>query len=379
MDGQVTCSLAAGSETTVTFSVNLNALRGLPPFLDRRARDLATASSYVRANTNLTYGSGLANILGRHERNVTLVSTYLSAASTQYAETDSTRLRAAIDNYARADARAAARYDDALPQPIGGTPNTPLPKQFGPEVFDDRSDPSSALVAPADHHSDIPYKPSWYDLLSPASMLRDLIWKLTGVAARLGILDRQYDPFEFFVDPYVGDWAGLLRSAEVFEHVADFVAGEANELDHAVTLTPEVWHGNAAGICLANLGGFKAVVSDGSTPLRDLARAYRAVASGVHDNEELMSTALTSLIDCVTEGIVDIDTGGLFSAYEMGSALNNFIRTLRVALHIVGTLQDIVSAGFNISDEAMHRLGILNTLARMPALTGAQPAIPTGP
>lgn len=77
--------------------------------------------------------------------------------------------------------------------------------------------------------------------------------------------------------------------------------------------------------------------------------------------------------------MVDIDTGGLFSAYEIGSVLNNFVRVLRTALHIAGALQDIVSAGFNLSDEAVHRLGVLNTIVVVPAVGGAEPAIPTGP
>jgi hypothetical protein len=375
----VTSLLAAGSETTVTFSVNLNALRGLPPLLDRRARDLSAASSYVRDNTILRYGTGFVDIFKRHEQNISLITSYLSATRDGYATSDSTRLRQAIAGYAAADSRAAKRYDATLPEPITTTPSSPVSAHVGPELFGDRVDATTALLAPADHRADMPYQPSWFDLLSPTSMARDLIWKLTNVAAKLGIVDRPYDPFEFFVDPYVGDWAGLLKCAEVFDNVADFLTAEAGELDYAATETSQVWHGNAAGLCIVNLDGFKAIVADGSQPLRDLAKAYRSVAIGVHDNEELMSTALTSLFDCASESIVDIGTGGLFSAYEIGSTLNNFVRLLRTALHIAGALQDIVSAGFNISDEAVHRLGILNTIVSMPAVGGASPAIPTGP
>lgn len=284
----------------MTFSVNLNALRGLPPFLDRRARDLSAARSYVRDNTILRYGTGLANILKRHEQNISLIAFYLRAAGDGYATTDSTRLRQAIAGYAAADSRAAKRYDATLPEPIATTPNSPVSAGVGPEVFNDRSDATAALLAPADHRADMPYQPSWYDLLSPTSLVRDLIWKLTSMAAKLGVLDRPYDAFEFFVDPYVGDWAGLLRCAEVFDHVADFLAAEAGDLDYAASETPQVWHGNAAGLCVTNLGSFRAIVADGSAPLRDLAKAYRSVANGVHDNEELMSTALTSLFDCVS-------------------------------------------------------------------------------
>jgi hypothetical protein len=369
---------AAGTETTVTFSVNLSALRGLPAFLDRRAHDLTATGMYVRANTGLHDALGLANIFRRHERNVGVITGYLAASAQHCATADSQRLRQAIANYANADARAAQRYDSTLPAATG-MPSSAVSQHLGPDVFSDRANPTSSLVKPADHNADFPYQPSWYDLLSPTSMARDLVWKLTGIAAHLGVLDRPYDPFEWFVEPYVGDWAGLLRAAEVFEHVAACLDGETAQLTQAGTAVTQVWHGNAAGLCAANLSAFQSRLAGGAAPLRDLAGVYRQVAAGVHDNGEMMATAIMSLFDWAAESFMDVESGGFIGMYEAGSAIHNFVRAVRLALHIASALQDIVTAGVNASDEAIHRLGILDTVIEMPPMSSVAPAMPTGP
>ena len=142
----------------------------------------------------------------------------------------------------------------------------------------------------------MPYQPSWFDLLSPTSLARDAIWKLTGVAARVGILDRAYDPFEFIVCPFVGDWAGLLRCAEVFDHVADLLRDEARALNGADAMVAEVWTGNAAAMCRANLGDFSVTLGSGEQSAAASAAAPTARSPhGVHDNAELLATIVTEI------------------------------------------------------------------------------------
>lgn len=367
----------------MTFSVNTTALGGLPTFLDRRENDLDAARHYLQTNTTLRYGSGLATVTGQHQAIVGSVNRYLAAASGNYARTDALRLRQAINSYMYADSRAAQRADDALPPWRGATrPSTPAiggVRAPGPAIFNDPSTPVAALVPPADHHADMPYQPSWFDLLSPGSTLRDAIWYASGVAARFGLLDQAYDPFEYLVGPYVGDWAGLLRCAEIFERIGDLLVGDALVIDGADGLVPAIWTGNAADMCIANLAGFADCLRGGVAPLRSIAASYRSVAQGVHDNADLLAALLTDLFDYGTGAVLDIETLGLFSAYEVGSVLGNFAKTFRVVLRTAGTCQDIVSAGFSVSDDAAHRLGILTEMASMPLLTGPVPKIAPGP
>ncbi len=363
----------------MSFSVNLIALRGLPPFLDRRARELASASGYVTAHTHLDYGPGLVDVAGRHRENVRQVTGFLDRAATAYAGDDAIRLRQVTIDYAMSDARAASRADSTLPRVPGGQIDgviTPAERNLGPEIFDDRDHPAADLPVPADHHGDMPYKPGWFDLLSPTSLARDAVWELTGLAARMGILDRAYDPFELIVCPLVGDWAGLLRCAEVFDHVADFVHDEARVIRGVELMVPEVWTGRAAAACRANLGDFSVALGAGQDPLRSAATAYREIAVGVHDNADLLGTVVTEIADLAIETSVNAETWGIFGAYEVGSGLSNLIRSLRAALRIVAKVQDVLNTGMSISDEAMHRLGLMTALLRMPPMSVPAPPIP---
>lgn len=366
----------------MTFSVNLSALGGLPPCLDRRESDLKTARHYLRANTTLRYGSGLATMSGRHEEVVCAIERYLDDAAGNYAGTDALRLREAINAYRYADSRATQRADAALPAWRTAVPPPPpsaSSRQLGPAIFEDTDTPTTTLVPPADHHVDMPYQPSWFDLLSPGSTLRDIIWYTSGFAARLGLLERAYDPFECLVGPYVGDWAGLLRCAEVFDRVGDLLTGVASTIAGADELVPRIWTGNAANMCVVNLADFADCLRSGVPPLRSIAVTYRAVAQGVQDNAALLSTLLTDLFDFGAEAAIEAETFGLFGAYEVGSALGDFAKTLHAALGIAGACQDLVSAGFSMSDDIAHRLGILTGTASMPSMIGPVPAIAAGP
>ncbi len=364
----------------MSFSVNLIALRGLPPFLDRRGRELTTAADYTVANTSLDYGPGLVDIAGRHENNIRLVTAFLRRIALTYADVDAALLSQVVADYANSDTRAAARTDNTLPTVPGGDTSgalTAAERALGPEVFADTgASPTSQLAHPAGHHLDLPYQPSWFDVLSPTSLARDAVWKLSGVAAALGILDRAYDPFDFIVCPVVGDWAGLMRCAEVFDHVADLLRDEAGAVRGVDGMVAEVWTGHAAAMCRANLGDFRVTLASGEAPLRSAAAAYRAIAQGVHDNAELMATVVTEIADFAIEQSINTETWGLLSAYELGSGISNFIRSLKAALRIVGKVQDIVTTGMNVSHEAMHRLGVMSTVVRMPPVTSPNPRIP---
>lgn len=367
----------------MTFSVNTTALGGLPLFLDRRESDLKTTQIYLRTNTTLRYGSGLATIAGHHQATVGAITRYLDDAAGNYAGTDALRLREAINAYTYADVRAARRSDAALPPWHSRLPMPPpldeTGRSLGPFIFDDVSTPLAGLIEPIDHHLDMPYEPGWFDLLSPGSILRDVIWYVSGVAARFGLLDRAYDPFEYLVGPYIGDWAGLLRCAEVFEHVGDLLLGDALAIEIAYGLVPSIWTGNAAGLCVENLSDFVDCLRDGVLPLRNISATYRAVARGAHDNAMLLSTLLTDLFDYGVGAAADIETLGLFSAYEVGSALGDFAKTLRQALNLASACQDLVSAGFRMSDDIAHRLGFLAETVSMPSMIGPTPAIAPGP
>lgn len=364
----------------MTFSVNTYALAGLPPFFDRRDRDLSRGASYITTHTTLDDGAGLANVLGVHERVITDITSFLRETAGTYAAADAARTRAVLKAYHDSDMRAAARADAAVPFVPADLPKTPpitpAEQGFGPTVFDDRTRPEAALLPPGDHYSDMPYQPSWFDALSPTGIARDAIWRLSQLAADVGFIDRAYDPFEMLVEPFVGDWAGLLRCAEVFTNVHAMMAATATCVRDAKGTVPLVWTGNVAGMAEINLESFATLVSDGIVPLDAIATAYREVAHGVQDNANLLEMIITSLIDETFDGALDAATFGVFDIYDVGVRIRNFAKTLLAAVRIAANVVDLVSAGFAASNDAVNRLGLLRNVPSMPGVPLPVPPIP---
>jgi hypothetical protein len=356
----------------MTFRVNSKALAGLPPHLDRRRDDLLAAGDYVTRNARLAAGGGLtgANVMA-HEAIVGSVLRYLSDAAGIYAGGDADRVRIAMAGYAGADLRAAARADATLPSwhlPVQArTP--PDAKSLGPEIFDDSAQPRFDLSPPGDHEEDIPYTPTWSDLLSPTSALRDAIYEISKVGAAVGLLPHPVDAFDTFVRPFVGDWPGMLRVAEVFDNVAELLGDTAEQLDRVDRYVPLVWLGNAADGCRANITHFTVALRLGLARLHYIAGVYREVATGVHANGQLLESMITIAGDALLDGAIDIATSTFGFIYTMANQVADEISLIQQLQRLTHATISIVLDGFSLSDETAHRLGILTAGDFMPDMT----------
>lgn len=365
----------------MAFSVNTGALGGLALFLDRRDSDLAGARVYLAAHTRLRYGYGLVNVLGNHERVATDISRYLEELSDRFARPLSVRIGAVIHAYDTADARSAERADASLPALHAEPAPSALragESPIGPGIFDDVAVPADLLVTPGDHLGDMPYQPSWFDLLSPTSMGRDAIWKVTTIAADAGIIDRPVDPLEVITRPFVGDWAGVLRCAEVFDHLSAMLLASAGDTAQAASAVPAAWTGNAAAGAIGHLHGFQAAQTSAVTILDLIAAEYRQVAAGVADNAKLMEALVTTVVDQACDTALDSATMGVLDLYDVSTKVRDVVKGVQAAIQVANNVSDLVSAGFAIADDAGRRLGVLARIAEMPAMLVAGPVITTG-
>jgi hypothetical protein len=365
-------------EAIVSFSVNTKALVGLPLALDRRRTDLGAARSYLTANTAIkTFG--LADINGVHERVITQIDIYLSDLVARYAQPDAQRIRTVIGSYRASDLRAATRADATilnLPSDLPHLrPLTAAGRGYDASAFDDRHEPVEALVPPADHHADMPYQPSWTDLLSPTSMGRDVIWRLTSTLAHAGLLQRPIDPLDTFVRPFVGDWAGLLRCADVFTHLGAMLPAASTCVTDSAALIPLVWTGNVAGMCIVNLDAFASSLANGFAPLADLSTAYREVARGVYDNASLLEAAITSMIDLAADVVIEGLGSGILELWSVGTQVRDFIRLVSTAIRIVNKALDVVGAWRNGAGSTANRLGVLSPIGPLSAVVSPPPPI----
>ena len=127
----------------------------------------------------LKFGAGLINeVLQTHERIMTTVQTFLEHVADDYAERYSMGVAQAVRSYTTSDVNASARLDTTLPGVIDPSVPAHLADQsVGPEVFADHD--SLVLHPPPDYEAQYPYHPTWYDLMSPASIPRDAVWYVT--------------------------------------------------------------------------------------------------------------------------------------------------------------------------------------------------------
>src|SRR5439155_10052047 len=161
----------------------------------------------------------------------------------------------AAQTYQTTDRAASARLDATLPGNV--TPSDPphvADQSLGPGIF---ADPQClTLATPPDYQVQYPYHPHWYDVLSPTSIPRDVIWYVTGVLAKLGLIPEQIDPFETVTAPLCGDWAGLERVSFTLTEFALSLSFVSTSIDHEATVLDRVWTGHAAGNCRSALRRF---------------------------------------------------------------------------------------------------------------------------
>ncbi|MFS8522354.1 MAG: hypothetical protein FWJ87_13455 [Micromonosporaceae bacterium] len=220
-----------------SFYVEPTQLAGLARMLERLAEDARVGDRYVLGNTGTAGGEGWLNDLsGAHESVVNQTRQWVQSLEEAYPPPD---------------------YND---------------------------------------HGQFRYQPSYWDVVSIASLGRDAILKATEFLARMGMLDRAYDPYELVLKPVVGDRAGFRRAADVYRNVAQALIFMSNNLYHARVSLPSVWRGNAADGCNVHLDRLSKGILDGYAPLHRIADEYEKAAQGRADFRVTVAQLISDLI-----------------------------------------------------------------------------------
>lgn len=289
----------------MSFTVDVAALAGLPPLLDRLAEDARAGRAYEDKNTQLDAGEGIFNlVLGGHRTAVAQVDAFFDAVNTAAGQ-ESGRVKGALDRYRSTDLAAAADLDAAMPT-VSGVPWLP-PGPEGGANFGDRSEPQSCLAPPHDYSGDYDFEMKWYSYLSPTSYVRELIWEVTGLAVRLGIIDRQIDVFIEWLKPWLGDWAGFRACADVHEQLGkETVAMSANVRSGALD-SQFAWTGNAADGCRRDLHKIATALTQAEPKLNELSAEYKNVAESTHELAESVAGLLVVAIDLAILALADLE------------------------------------------------------------------------
>jgi hypothetical protein len=355
----------------VTFAIDLTALAEVPGMLRRLAADAQACHAYVAApyaalDTDPTAvgrneRAGLINRLsGNHARIRTEVLDFFAAAR-DLAERQAVSVAEAVTGYSTADRQTAAAFDRMLPRtPVDPALRAPsLQPQWDQVRIPEPLRPTERLRPLTDHRPEIPYEPSWNDLLSPTTLARDAVWHLTGLAAKLGLMDGPRDPMDDLVIPFVGDWAGMKGCGEALGHLAEATRALATNAGWIALRVEGAWLGNAADACWDRLYRLEQALARVPRVLGAASAAYLEVCDEIRDGEEVAEFIITELLDWTAAALLAAETFGislLVKGADHVANLRGLVRTYDRAVGLVGEMALAVERG----DSVLSGLGLID-------------------
>jgi hypothetical protein len=300
----------------MSFSVDVNALAGLPRLLTRLDEDAQAGQSYAAQHTQLNGGEGIFNlVLGGHRTAVTQVDLYFGSLRAA-ASAQAGRVQRALDGYRRSDLAAAATFDATIP----AVPAAPWlqPDPGGSTGFNDRSEPQTLLAPPPDYSNEYAFEMKWSSYLSPTSYVRRLIWEVTSLASRLGICDRPIDVFSEWLKPWLGDWAGFRACADVHDRLGKSTVVMSANVRSGTIDSQFAWTGNAADGCRRDLGFTGASLQAAEPRLRELSVEYRGVAESTYKLADSVAGLLVVAIDLAVMALLELQLAVATSETVLG-------------------------------------------------------------
>jgi hypothetical protein len=359
-------------EEIVSFAVDLTALAEVPGMLDRLAADARACHDHVAApyaamdngasSAGRDVGAGLINRLGgNHARIRGEVLGFLSAVR-GLAERQAGSVAEAVAGYSSVDRHTAELLDRMLPW----TPVDPaleraqsLQPQWHQVRLPEPLRPAERLRPLTDHRAEIPYAPSWNDLLSPTTLARDAVWYLTGLASRVGLMEGPRDPMDDLVIPFVGDWAGMQACGEALGHLAEATRALATNAGWIAIRVEGSWLGNAADACWRRLHGLDVALGRVPDVLAEMSAAYLAVCGEIRDGEEIAEFVVTELLDWTATALLAAETFGISLMIKGADHLADLRRLVRTYDKAVGIVDEMALA-VERGDSALTGLGLLD-------------------
>ncbi len=363
------------------FSVNARAVAGLGDMVDRRANDLAYSSSYLAQHSQLVWGAGLINELCRtHQRVMAEVTAFLHRAGHDYCEPYAVGISRAVQAYHTTDQATSARIDATLPGFVDpSVPDHLADQSLGADIFGDPF--CLRLQTPPDFTLSHPYHPSWFDLLSPSSITRDVIWSASWLLTKLGFLNQPCDPYDAFTEPICGDWAGLERTSFALLQVQKALTFVSARVDDGATSLDRVWTGHAAGNCRHALKGYAKDLEPAGDLLIQIASQYHQVAEAAREHGEALATGVTVLVDIGGSLGVEFAAEVAFDAVadaprlaELGRALDQTIQALKTTVEL---FHAVIEGAHTDLQSLTEQLALLIPRPFNVTMPDEMPALPT--
>jgi hypothetical protein len=365
-----------GYQGGAEFHMDFAAVQGLSKMLDQAGEYCTDTERFIEKHRQIEDGGDLFRGLhSKHDAVVEQAVSWFKKAADPVMATTASKIDASVQRFKDTETEnAAAAIDAGVPTRIDTvdvslppwdktqTPieNTDVGRHapYGPFEFID--DPADALREPRDYANDpeLKPKPEIYETVasgSPTGNARSIIIRVTEFMASMGWLDRSYDPLEVFLDPVVGDWAGLRQFADVLRYAGDAAERTGIGIDRARHMLGPVWQGRSADACVVWLGAVAKPMREAPNALDAMAAEYERAVDGAVAFRTLLADVLESVIDACffIAGALLIGGGGAAATGGLslaGAALvagaeiitvANGINTLRKAM---GNAKAVVAA-----------------------------------
>jgi hypothetical protein len=361
------------------FSVDVAALAGLPRQLDRLSEDATAGRNYVERYTQLSTGEGIINlIMGGHREATRKVSTFFRILDS-VADGQSRGVGSALIHYRNTDLAAAAAFDAKLPKIAW--PNTE--PDMGSLGFADRGEPQNGMTPPP-QYNEFQFEMKWSYYLSPTEDFRHLIWKVTGLAVDLGILDRQIDPFVEWLKPWLGDWDGFRRCADVHETLANACLTMSANVRSGSIDSQFVWTGNAADSFRRDQFEVGSALNHANLKLHELAAEYRSVAENTLKLAEAVAELVAVAADIAAMALPDLLAArggpGAAVAVHVASGAIRIWRVIEIAMKILDCIKIAESGAkaFTVGIEGFNVIDPKGALSNLATRETAGASLPTG-
>ncbi|WP_100443976.1 hypothetical protein [Glycomyces xiaoerkulensis] len=299
------------------FQAEPGSIRDLGKLLGLQSEHADACRRYIIANTGLQGGEGWLNQLsGAHDVLVDRTQTWFHEFGHYTLDAAESAVTDSADYYARTDEAAAEEFDVQLE---GRPPADRLPSTPG-YLFDDRArvgafgetaDPTGHLTEPDDYAAQGAWRwePSLLDAFSAGSVARGTIMRATDFLSMIGLLDRAYDPYEFFLKPVTGDWAGFRGCADVYRNTAQACRNISGNLSHGRLGIPTVWSGNAADSCDSFIAEVCAALAPAAETLEAIADEYVNAAEGAFEFASAVGSILNEMVDSAAKCLLAAGAG----------------------------------------------------------------------
>jgi hypothetical protein len=177
----------------------------------------------------------------------------------------------------------------------------------------------------------------------------------------------------------VGDWAGVMASADAFTCIASVLAAERAQLRRGAGALWQAWTGSAAGNAEDALIRFADDLWPAEQALVKIAEGYQQVAEGIQANSEALGGLISTIVDLAFEIIVVVETGGLAAIREAELMVERFAHMVGTAERIIGSAIELVTSARDYTDEQAGGLGVLVDAHFSPALPDTMPTLPKTP